>query len=233
MGDRVAAVHQPNFIPWLGFFHKLAHADTFILLDSVQLGSVGSYTNRTGVRSTAGAKWLTVPVKHHFGQLIRDVAIAEEQPWRAKHLAVLRACYEKQPFFDEIFPLVTSWYAESVDGQLAVFNENVIRHVVGVLGTRTEIVRSSTLSCTEAKANLMLCLTRSVGASVYLSGAGGANYQDDQVFAGAGIELRYSEFVHPVYRQHGCPFIAGLSILDMLFCCGWAAVREALGVSPT
>ena len=76
MGDPVVAMHQPNFIPWLGFFHKLAHADTFTLLDTVQF-SDGSYTDRVGVRSTEGAKWLTVPVKHHFGEPIQDVAIAE------------------------------------------------------------------------------------------------------------------------------------------------------------
>jgi hypothetical protein len=231
MGDRVAAVHQPNFIPWLGFFYKLTHADTFILLDSVQLGG-GSYTNRVGIRSEGGAKWLTVPVKHCSGQLIRDVAIAEMEPWRAKHLAVLRMCYGRQPFFDEVFSLVKSWYAWSADGQLATFNENVIRRVAELLGVHTEIVRSSALGCMDASTDLNLSLARSVGASVYLSGQGGANYQDEQEFERAGIELRYSSFVHPSYHQHQPPFIPGLSILDMLFNCGPTAVREELRARP-
>jgi len=228
MGDRVAAVHQPNFIPWLGFFYKLAHADTFILLDSVQLGSVGSYTNRVGVRSTEGAKWLTIPVKHHFGQLIKDVAIAETEPWRAKHLGILRMCYGKYPFFDEVFPLVEKWYGETQGDSLLAFNESIIRSVAELLSLHTEIVRSSTLGCMGAKADLILCLARSVGASVYLSGQGGANYQDEREFERAGIELRYSDFVHPAYQQRQLPFIPGLSILDMLFSCGPTAVREAL-----
>lgn len=227
MGDRVAAVHQPNFIPWLGFFYKLAHADTFILLDTVQF-SDGSYTNRVGVRSTEGARWLTVPVKHQFGQLIKDVAIAETEPWRAKHLAILRMCYGKYPLFDEVFPLVERWYAESVNDQLAAFNENIIRRVAELLGVHTEIVRSSALGCTGSKTELILCLARSVGASVYLSGQGGATYQGEQGFRNAGIELRYSDFIHPVYPQRYVPFITGLSILDMLFSCGPLAVREVL-----
>jgi hypothetical protein len=231
MGDRVVAVHQPNFIPWLGFFYKLAHVDIFILLDTVQF-STGSYTNRVGVRSTEGAKWLTVPVKHHFGQIIKDVGTVQTEPWRASHLATLRMCYGKYPFFDEVFPFVESWYGESVNDALAAFNENIIRHVAELLGFHTEIVRSSTLGCTGVKTDLILCLARSVGASVYLSGQGGANYQDEQEFERAGIELRYSDFVHPAYQQRQLPFIAGLSILDMLFSCGPIAVREELCVRP-
>lgn len=231
MGDHVMAVHQPNFIPWLGFFYKLVHTDTFILLDSVQLGSVGNYTTRVGVCSTEGAKWLTVPVKHHLGQLIQDVAIAEPDAWRARHLATLRTLYGKHPFFHEIFPLVEKWYGEPCGNQLSVFNENIIRSVAGLLNFHTEIIRSSTLGCVGAKSDLILCLARSVGASVYLSGQGAANYQDEQEFERAGIELRYSDFVHPVYQQRQLPFIAGLSILDMLFSCGPTAVREALHVT--
>jgi len=231
MGDRVVAIHQPNFVPWLGFFHKLAHANTFILLDTVQF-STGSYTNRAGVRFTEGAKWLTVPVKHHFGQLIRDVAIVQTEPWRATHLATLRMCYGKYPFFDEVFPLAEKWYGETQGDWLSAFNENIIRRVAELLGLHTEIVRSSTLGCSGAKADLILCLARSVGASVYLSGQGGANYQDEHEFERAGIVLRYSDFVHPVYQQRQLPFIAGLSILDMLFSCGPTAVRDALHAKP-
>ena len=44
MAERVVAVHQPNYVPWPGYFHKLAHADVFVYLDSVQ------YPARTQLR---------------------------------------------------------------------------------------------------------------------------------------------------------------------------------------
>ena len=229
MGDRVVAGHQPNFAPWLGFFYKLAHADAFFLLDSVQIGT-GGYTNRVRVDSSNGATWLTIPVKHHFGQLIQDTAIDESQLWRARHLATLRTLYGRKPFFDETFPLVEQWYGEPHGDSLSAFNEGIIRSVAELLGLRTEIVKSSSLGCTGAKTDLLVCLVRSLGASIYLSGHGGANYQDEQEFERAGIELRYSDFVHPVYQQRGHEFIAGLSVLDMLFNCGPPAVREVLCV---
>ena len=44
----LVACHQPNFLPWLGFFAKLARSDRFVLLDDVQFPrtSRGTYTNR-------------------------------------------------------------------------------------------------------------------------------------------------------------------------------------------
>lgn len=100
--------------------------------------------------------------------------------------------------------------------------------LIARLAVYPNIVRSPAFACTGAKTELALSLARSVDASVYLSGQGGANYQDEHESGRAGIQLRYSEFVHPVCQQRQLPFVAGLSILDMLFTCGPTAVREAL-----
>lgn len=32
----VVAIHQPEHLPWLGFFNKMANADEFVILDNVQ-----------------------------------------------------------------------------------------------------------------------------------------------------------------------------------------------------
>ena len=33
---KILATHQPQYLPWLGFFDKLDRADVFVLLDNVQ-----------------------------------------------------------------------------------------------------------------------------------------------------------------------------------------------------
>lgn len=54
------AIHQPNLIPWLPFFYKMAMVDKFIILTSVQFEK-GGFQNRY---KTATGKWVTKSVQH-------------------------------------------------------------------------------------------------------------------------------------------------------------------------
>ena len=62
MTRRILAAHQPNFLPWLGYLHKAAQADVFVLADDVQYTKHG-FINRNRVRTSQGWQWLTVPVR--------------------------------------------------------------------------------------------------------------------------------------------------------------------------
>lgn len=54
------ACHQPNFIPWLPFFYKMAMVDLFIILANVQFEKNG-YQNRYQLSS---GRWITKPVEN-------------------------------------------------------------------------------------------------------------------------------------------------------------------------
>jgi hypothetical protein len=32
----IVSIHQPNFMPWVGFFRKIKMSDNFVILDSVK-----------------------------------------------------------------------------------------------------------------------------------------------------------------------------------------------------
>jgi hypothetical protein len=55
------AIHQPHFLPWLGYPHRMAQVDLFVLLDHVQFER-RNYQNRTMFRMNGETRWLTVPV---------------------------------------------------------------------------------------------------------------------------------------------------------------------------
>src|SRR5262249_11031495 len=55
------AIHQPCFLPWLGYLDRMARSDLFVLLDHVQFERRG-YQNRTPIRMEGEQRWLTVPV---------------------------------------------------------------------------------------------------------------------------------------------------------------------------
>ena len=92
------SIHQPQYIPWLPYFLKIANSDCFIFLDSVDFQKNG-IQNRNKIKTAQGEQWLTVPVKQHLGQKIYDTAIDDSKNWKKKHWQTIKQCYSKAPLF--------------------------------------------------------------------------------------------------------------------------------------
>ncbi|MFW9780562.1 MAG: WbqC family protein, partial [Candidatus Heimdallarchaeota archaeon] len=138
------AVHQPNYLPYLGFFDKARQVDVFVLLDDVQFTTRG-YTNRNRIKSPSGSKWLTVPVKRQQDQSIKDVRIDEGKKWQRIHLNTLKHMYGKAPHYQELEDLLQSVY--STDWKfLAKLNTVLIKKVFDFLDINPEIKISSELN---------------------------------------------------------------------------------------
>ncbi len=213
---RVAAIHQPNFLPWLGFFHKMVSADIFILLDNVPY-SKNSYQNRVKIKSAQGEQWLTVPVltKGRFGQLTCDVPINNAGRWQNRHLAALRTNYQRAPCFEQVLTWLEPFYRKTY-AKLADFNRALIEAVVHQLKLPVSLVDASSLASDGSGAGLLLQLVQAVGCDVYLSGPSGRDYLDMSIFQQSGVEVRFQQFQHPFYPQLYDDFIPGLSIVDLL-----------------
>ena len=103
----IVAIHQPNFIPWLGYFSKINQSDKFIILDTVdlQIGNANSITNRTRIKTQQGELWLTIPIKKSESKLIHSIQMDNKQPWQKKILKSIQMAYSKAPQFNSIFPI--------------------------------------------------------------------------------------------------------------------------------
>lgn len=214
--NRVVAIHQPNFLPWLGFFHKMALADVFILLDNVPFTKNG-FQNRVKIKSAQGEQWLTVPVltKGRFGQLTCEVLLNDTIRWQRTHLAALRTNYRRAPYYEEVLAWLGPLY-RGTSTSLAVFNQALIEITQHRLALSTELLTASSLSVEGSGAELLLRLVQAVGGDVYLSGPSGHDYLDTAIFQEAGIEVRFQQFDHPTYPQLYGDFIPGLSAIDLL-----------------
>jgi hypothetical protein len=212
----IVAIHQPNYAPWLGYFAKIARADVFVFLDDVQY-SKNSYINRVQIDARGKPRWLTVPVSYQFGEPISRVHAADAE-WRERHLDLLQSYYADARALGETLGLLRDAFAGLPRDNLAVSNQALIEALADRLGLRPRFIRSSALSSRAGRGDdRLIALLRALGPNVtYLSGKGGANYQDAEKFASAGIKLIYSEFKHPSYCQ-GHDFLPGLSVLDALF----------------
>ena len=215
----VVSIHQPDFLPWLGFFYKMKQSDIFVFLDHVQFVKNG-YRNRVTIKTPQGVQWLTVPVQHHFGQTINETAIDNRRDWRKKHLKTLEMNYKKAPFFKEIMDILEPVYLERQWLFLSEFTLRLIEAISVFIGIKVKTFTSSTMDVTGSSTDLLVDIIEKCDGAVYISGTGGKNYLQENTFEDRGITLVYSDFEHPVYSQLWGDFIQGTSIVDMLFNCG-------------
>jgi hypothetical protein len=226
----IVAVHQPNYLPWCGFFAKMLHSDVFILLDDAQIPQGRSYVSRTRLRGGGTDRWYSVPVSSRTGELINTVRMADPKSL-GKQLRGLEHDYRKAASFASVFPVIEAAFADPPE-RLAPFNERLIRAVADLLGIETRIVRASDQGVATTGDQRLVDLVRGVGGETYLSGQGGNNYQKPETFEAAGVTLDVRQYSPIAYEAPGYSFIPGLSILDALLIVGPQRTRELLQYRP-
>ncbi len=225
----IVSIHQPAYLPWLGYFARIAMSDLHIVLDHVQFEK-NSFINRNQVRTKEGKSWLTVPLKTKgkFGNLpIVDLQVANETPWAKKHRDTLRFNYSKAPFFSEHAPFFEEIYSQTWESFSPLVRE-MTTYFLKALNIQTPLLFSSQMSAQGSKEELVLNLCKEVHATTYLSGPLGRDYLREESFHEANIKVQYHDYLHPVYPQLHEPFEPHLAIVDLLFNCG-SQSRERLG----
>ena len=215
----IVAIHQPQFMPWLGYFDKMDSCDVFVFLDNVQYKK-NEYQNRNRIKTPDGWQWLTVPVHYKFPQKINEVTINNSVNWHTKHLHSLQANYGKSPHFEKYIRLFTEFYQQ--DWQLlSGLNMSSVILMKELLEIKTEIVVASEMGGLRDEPNQRLIdICGRLGADTYLAGTDGRTYMDINKFEDAGIDVKFQEFNHPVYKQAFNEFEYYMSAIDLLFNCG-------------
>jgi hypothetical protein len=226
---KTVVIHQPDFLPYLGFFHRLLQADLFVLLDHVQFVTNGSrsWTHRDKIKTAHGERWLTVGVKKvALGTPINEVLLADTG-WREQNLNLVRENYRSAPYFSHIFSELEKLYATPSE-RLMDFNVASITMLLDWFDLNIPIFYSSQMAPEGKKNELLVDILKKVAASHYLSGVGARSYFEPEPFAAAGVEVRWQEFDPPIYPQQYGEFIPYLSSLDLFFNCGIDHARQIL-----
>jgi len=210
----ILSAHQPAYLPWLGYFDKIARSDIFVYLDTVQYEK-NSFINRNQIKTAQGSLWLTIPVKTkgHLNSSLLTTEIDSAQAWKAKHIKSIEMNYRKATNFDVLFPLICDLINEPTDN-LAEYCYVQLKFWCAQLDIKTKIIRSSALQISSYKSDLVLELCQNLGATNYFSGAMGKNYLKEKDFEAAGIGIEYQNYICPNYPQLWGRFIPNLAILD-------------------
>lgn len=227
----VAAAHQPNFFPWLGWFDKLSKADIFIILDDVQFPRcTGSWGNRVKIQYNSQIKWLTATTDKslHGFHKFNETRMAEHLPWREKCIGMLKHAYGRSPWYEEVqsflHPILTN-----PCNDLVQYNMRGNRAIADILGLDKEkFVFASQFKVKSSGTLRLIELAQKNGADAYMYGGGASGYQEDQCFEQHDIGLIAQNFQHPQYSQfHQLDdFLPGLSVIDALFCLGLQGVGK-------
>jgi len=213
----IVTAHQPAYLPWLGYIHKIAISDIYVLLDDVQFEK-NSFTNRNKIWSANGEVLLTVPIqsKGHIDKPMRELEISNNEKWCAKHWKSIELNYKKAPYSSRYAPWLESIYNKQWN-TLVELTDVMLSFFLGEMGITTKIVRQSELSLKSHKQDLVFDLCKATGATTYISGKLGKDYIDAAPFEGAGIKVYFQDYNHPVYPQIGNrEFTPYLGIIDLL-----------------
>lgn len=222
----LVGAHQPNFLPWAGYFGKILACDAFVIMDDAQIPRGRSYASRTKIRQGVEERWLSLPIFKNDGQTYRDAKVADLKMY-GQHLKVFSHTYGKAPFYNETMALLQPIYERQPEF-LIDFNLAVIEAVLKAVGHNAELAMSSDLGSALASSEWLAALTKHAGGDAYLSGPGGASYIDPAVFEAAGVRLQFGKYTPVPYAAPKFDFMPGLSIVDALFVAGAAAMGDVL-----
>jgi len=227
----IVAIHQPQYLPWLGYFDKIIKADAFCYLDNVQYKK-NEWQNRNRIKTAQKQQWLTVPALYRFPQKINEIKINNAVNWKRKHLQALITNYNKSPFFQEYIGFFEEVYAKDWEF-LSELNVYLIDQICKMLDLHAkQTVLASTLSLSDDPTGRLIDICKALDGDTYLSGQDGAKYMDLEQFNQQGIKVMVQDFRHPEYPQLFGDFVSHLSIVDLLFNCGPESMQKIRPFNP-
>jgi hypothetical protein len=212
----IVTIHQPNHLPYLGFFDKIMKSEVFIIHDDCQFNE-HEHQHRNKIRIYSGWKWLTVPV-YKEKKPIKDIRIRNEkqrnQPhWSKIHYREIRANYKKTPYFDSYKDELKRIYEKKYE-KLADLNMHLINFLLKAFDINVDIRYASEFGFTSTKTQKIVDLVNAVGGDVYISGIGGKDYLD---LSTIDFKVVFQDFKHPVYPQRYPGFEPNMAAIDALF----------------
>jgi len=235
MSEKPVTIHQPDFMPWLGFFVKVLRSGTFVVLDHVQNNvKDGSWFRRVRFQASGKPSWVSVPLDRPesgpflpLNEMKVSGGVATTRLFE-KYKKTIQQTYARAPYFDEFFPLFSA-YMDSETASLMERNMAFNMAVLDLLEFEGKVVYSSQLGLTSSSNQLLIDILKATDAKTYLCGDGADGYQDDTLFEDAGISVVRNNFKPVPYPQVGTKeFLPGLSILDALFNLGAAGTRALI-----
>ncbi len=217
----IVSIHQPNYLPWLGFFDKIKQSDVFVIFDDVQFPrGKKHFGHRNKIKTTTGDKWLSVPISNKSDLVpFNDTNINYDTEWNKEHLRLMEVFYSKSPYFNKYFKQISDILLNE-HKSLTELSTNLIEYFLKELNINTELKYSSQISDSELYgSDKIFNILEKLNTTEYItgSGPGSMRYIDEKGFSDRNIKLKWQYYEHPKYNQLHGEFIPYMSVVDLLF----------------
>jgi hypothetical protein len=184
-------IHQPDFLPWIGFFHKWAVSDLLIIHDDIQYVKQ-EWQNRDKIKINNSDKWITVPVitKGRGEQNINEVEIVNDHKWGKIILGTLRTFFPKSKNIKEYLPELEEIILKE-HKLLINLNMELIYWVGRILKIEVPIKFASECELNTDKTEKLIELLKVFKADEYYTGLPSKDYLNEELLLQNGIKISY------------------------------------------
>jgi len=215
----------PAYFPSLTWWQKKAASDCVVFLDSPPY-SHRSHINRTWVKTVDGKKMLTIPVLNPGSQSapVKNIRVDPISNWYRTHKASLFSNYRNAPYFEYYYPHLEEFYSTSWQ---RLFDVNLagIKLVDKLLRWDIDYFFSSKCKVNGTRENRVMQLMHQFNCDTYMIEAGSAPYFNQLMLTSNGFQILEIHSFETRYEQQFSGFISDLSVLDLIFNEGPAAVK--------
>ena len=224
----IVSIHQPNFFPWMGYFDKINKSDKFVFLTSSLRSKNDKYLTRTKIlNNNSKLQYLSLPLGNKQIPINQLIMPADHQ-WKVKVLNIIKESYRGSNNFDEVYIDIENLFMCEYE-YFSDYSINIIRFLISKFNIDTELYVDTDFNQDfgiSNQRNISLC--KKVGGDIYLSGSGAKVYNDHKLYKANSLNFIYQDYIVPTYPQISGEFIPGLSIMDVIFNCGYRATENLL-----
>lgn len=220
------AIHQPDYIPYIGLFYKMWESDVFVYLDDAQFSSSNMH-NWNRIKTPQGEYKLKIPVQYNFGDNINYVFTKDNLNWKDKHLKIIKMNYARAKYYKDFYYVYKELLLSSYSN-LADMNITINSHIANLFGINPRFYKASEFKINSLREKRIIDICVQLGGDTYISGKGAKVYQNEKNFNNNGINLKYTNYKNIKYKQQWGKFVNNTSIIDYIFNCGfdWGKIEK-------
>ncbi|MES2142231.1 MAG: WbqC family protein [Pseudomonadota bacterium] len=208
-------ISQPMYLPWIGLFNQLKHAQVFVHLDDVNIPQGRSFITRVQLKGKNSLHWLTVPVVRSSRNKICDVLIDDSKNWRESHFNKIICSLNSSDYFAEMLSLVKSiiFFKTSKLSELNIYG---IEKIAKYLGLECKFILASQLNINKKSSEKILSILKLLRGDCYITGHGARHYLDYVLLEKEKISVKYIDYKILAYKQNFGSFLEYVSIIDAI-----------------